>query len=66
MFKDPIVQEIRETRDRIAAKYEYNIHRLFSHWRKCEKKHKSRIVKPIRNSKQSDGDAAAMLQKQNQ
>lgn len=36
MFDDPIVQEIREARNRIAEKHDYDVHKMFNYWRGME------------------------------
>ena len=55
MFEDPIVNDIRKIREEIATEYNYNIHKLFSHWRELEKNHKSRLVTTIEDVEQSAG-----------
>lgn len=44
MFEDPIVNEIRASREKIAAELNYDIHKLFSLWREMEKEHPDRLV----------------------
>jgi hypothetical protein len=53
MLDDPIVEEIRKNRDKLAAEQDYDIHRLFSKWRKNEKKHCNRLIKNEEDLKQS-------------
>ena len=36
MKKDPIITELRQTRDRIAAKFNYNVRALFAHYQQME------------------------------
>ena len=50
MFEDPIVNEIRKNREKIAAEHQYDTHRLFQFWRNMEKKHKERLVKSIKDA----------------
>ena len=54
MFDDPIVNEIRTIRENIAAEYDYDIHKLFAHWRELEKRHKDRLVRLTRKSLELD------------
>lgn len=44
MFEDPIVDEIRKNRDKIAAEYNHDIHKLFVHWRELETTHQDQVV----------------------
>ena len=37
MKKDPIIAEIRETRDRIAAEFNYDVRALFAHYKRMER-----------------------------
>ena len=37
MYKDPVVEEVRKSRNKIAAKYNYNVHAIFEAARKSEK-----------------------------
>jgi hypothetical protein len=53
MIDDPIVVEIRQTRERIAAEHGYDIHRLFAHWRELEKAHQDRVVTVTRSAEQA-------------
>ena len=59
MFEDPIVNEIRQARDKIAAEYKYDIHRLFAHWRELEKNHKNRLVTTSENAEPTAGSDKA-------
>ena len=53
-FEDPIVNEIRVAREKIASKLNYDIHRLFSLWRELEKEHSDRLVVTNHDSKQPE------------
>ena len=37
MKKDPIIAELRRTRDRIAAKFNYDVRALFTHYQQMER-----------------------------
>lgn len=52
MFEDPIVDETRKNRETIAAGYNYDIHKLFVHWRALEEKHPARVVTIAPDSRQ--------------
>ncbi len=54
MFDDPIVNEIRTIRQRIAAEHDYDIHKLFAHWRESEKGHQERLIRGARKAAQLD------------
>ena len=56
MFEDPIVNEIRQNRDKIAEEHKHDIHKLFAHWRELEKNHKNRLIKTIEAIEQSKTD----------
>ena len=51
MFEEPIINEIRKTRDKIAAEHNYDVHKLFEHWRERENVHQDRLVTITRNKK---------------
>lgn len=37
MKKDPIIAELRRTRDRIAAEFNYDVRALFAHYQQMER-----------------------------
>ena len=49
MKNDPIVQQVHETRDRLAAAFDYNVARIFEDMRSREKLVGDRL-KDLRNS----------------
>ena len=63
MKNDPIVQQVHETRDRLAAAFDYNVARIFEDMRSREKLVGDRL-KDFRNSpnktiRQSGGSAVS-------
>ncbi|MFZ2655663.1 MAG: hypothetical protein WAX69_12095 [Victivallales bacterium] len=44
MKKDIAVQEVRDTRSKISARYGHSTKRLIDHYKKMEKKYSSRLI----------------------
>lgn len=53
MFDDPIVAEIRKIREEIAAQFDYDLDKMFAHWREMEKAHPERLVKNVEEFKEN-------------
>jgi hypothetical protein len=45
MIKDPIVEEIRKTREKHAAEFGYDARRIVAHIKKNQEQYKSRLVR---------------------
>lgn len=41
---DPIIEEVRAAREKIAAEHDFDLHKLFSHWRRMEQRRPDRVV----------------------
>ncbi len=46
MFEDPIVEEVRRAKEKIAAKYNYDIAKLVAALREKQKKNGRKVVSP--------------------
>jgi hypothetical protein len=46
MRDDPIVQEVRQARERFAAAFGYDIDRIFAEIKRLEARHPSRFLRP--------------------
>ena len=44
MFEDPIVEEIRAIRQRLAAECDFDVHKILARAREHEKRHPERVV----------------------
>lgn len=44
MKKDIAIEEIRDTRSKISAKYGHSTKRLIDHYKKMEKKYRNRLI----------------------
>ncbi len=48
MWKDPIVEEIHEIREKMAKDVNYDVHQLIENMRRREKESKTKVVSRIR------------------
>lgn len=44
MWKDPIVEEIHQVREKIAQEHDYDIYKLFEYYRGKETEHGGKVV----------------------
>jgi hypothetical protein len=44
MWIDPIVEEIHQTRNRIAAQFDFDVFKLGAHYMELQKEHADRLV----------------------
>jgi hypothetical protein len=55
MWKDPIVEEVREIRDELAKKFDYDLNRIFEHMRQQQAEGGRKVVclqpKPVDEEK---------------
>jgi hypothetical protein len=61
MHHDPIVEEVRAAREKIAAEHDFDLHKLFSHWRRMEQRHPDRVVSAVRGSREPGGEGKRSL-----
>jgi hypothetical protein len=54
MWKDPIVEEVRKAGEKYAAKFDYDLKRMFEDIKKREQEHPERLakLKPAKPRKQ--------------
>jgi hypothetical protein len=57
MWEDPIVAEVRKIREKLAARFNYDIDALFDYLREQEKTSGHPIVSPPRRAKSKRGAA---------
>jgi len=53
-WKDPIVEEVRRAREAYAARFDYDLERMFEDIKKREQEHPERLatIKPVKPNKQ--------------
>lgn len=44
MIDDPIIEELHRVREEIAAKFNYDLHAMFAHWRAREAEPGRKVV----------------------
>ncbi|MEE8058413.1 MAG: hypothetical protein V3T17_11350 [Pseudomonadales bacterium] len=44
MWEDPIVKEVREIRDQLAAEYDYDVRKLCRYLQECERQEHRKII----------------------
>lgn len=57
MWKDPIVEEVREIRDKQAAEFRNDLHAICEHYRKRQRESGRRVV--VRPSRQPNPKSTA-------
>jgi hypothetical protein len=50
MWRDPIVEEVRQAGEELAKRADYNLHTFLENLRKNEKKRKAKIVSRVRET----------------
>ena len=61
MKPDPILKEIRQTRDDLALETGYDLHRLFDYVRERERESAARGAKFVSFAKAEDAESAALV-----
>jgi len=46
MWEDPIVQEVRQEREKLSAQFNFDIRAIFKDLRKKQKTHGARLIRP--------------------
>ena len=55
---DPVIDEIRDVRQRISARFDNDPVRLVAHYIELQKQHGERLIGPPKGSKPTDESAA--------
>ena len=55
---DPVIDEIREARHRISARFDHDPTRLVAYYMKLQEQHKDRMIDPSRAKEPTDQSAA--------
>jgi len=50
MWRDPIVEEVRQAGEELAKRADYNLHTFLENLRKNEKKRKAKIVSRVKET----------------
>jgi len=60
MYEDPIVEEVRKARERLAEKHNFNVGAIFEDLRKRQGTLGKRLVRRVRKAAAPDRNSAAL------
>lgn len=52
---DPVIDEIREIRHRISARFDHDPARLVAHYMELQKQYEDRLIKPEKDAERGEG-----------
>ena len=57
-LSDPVIDEIREVRHRISARFEHDPTQLVAFYMEMQKQYQDRLINPSKNTRRKDQPAA--------
>ena len=55
---DPVIDEVREVRQRISARFDHDPARLVAYYMELQERHRDRLIEPPKTPRRGDESAA--------